>query len=626
MKNHFKPQRTEGVQPLSAIDSKNNKKFSKSDWAHNAENWLTRQEGWEDSKPSSQQAIGVHILRVEKLSHQSTEGLTDSEKEKVEVRNNRNKERLKKAVIDRILAGSEEALESDSTALRTIYGHDLPDDKLVESYLSNQREKLGVWIDYLDGETDAKLYPTWFKIYVMDGVENMGRYNAEKGIYEKRSNGTIAEYPDLNPAALAKTFDVVNDFYVKNNKPKEEKELELFNSGSFNRIYSKIKSETTFNVKIPEWFGDIKGTWKEYNPGMTKELMAASQGTPWCIQGSNMANQYLNFRGGKFYLLHLEDPETGALSETAAASIRMEGGEVAEISGVRDDSSQKIDISLLPSMIEKLEQLPGGEKFQNGLSRSLELIENFPEKARMDGLKYALGKVCNSVDGKIHFDESDIIINNLEELKKDFTLDEIFTDVRIKTLEPYIKAGFTTEEVFEKINTYGIDGYRSFVEAGIDKLRALEKIDDINPYEIEYFIEQGFSMEKVLERVSIFGPVTFKFYIEQDLPAEKVFERVQAVGSPEELKYYVEQGIPPEKVFEKVDFAVLRYFEDYVEQGIPPEKVFDKIDYVNKEDYQFYVDMGISPEKVFEKVHMQKYFRKIGHALLKVYGKLNRFL
>lgn len=332
-KNYFKPQRTEGVQPLSAIDSKNNKKFSKSDWARNAEDWLTRQEGWEDSKPSSQQAIGAHILRIEKLSRQSTEGLSDSEKKKVEARNSRNKERLKKALIDKIIVKPEKALESELRALHNIYGRDLSDNEVIENFLNSQREKLGAWIDYLDGGTGAELYPTWFKIYAMDGVENMGRYNAEKGMYEKRSNGTVAEFPDLNPAALAKTFDVVNDFYVKNNKPKEEKELELFNSGSFNRIYSKIKNETTFNVKIPEWFGNVKGSWKEYSPGMTEELMAAAQGTPWCIEGSYMAEQYLDREGGKFYLFHLEDPETGALSETAAASIRMEDGEVAEISG-----------------------------------------------------------------------------------------------------------------------------------------------------------------------------------------------------------------------------------------------------------------------------------------------------
>ena len=576
--NYLKPQRTEGVQPLSAIDSKINKKFSQSDWAHNAEDWLTRQEGWEDSKPSSQQAIGAHILRIEKLTRQSTEGLTDSEKEKVEARNSRNKERLKKALIDKIVVRSEKALESELATLHGMYGHNLSDNEVIESFLNNQREKLGKWIDYLDGGNGAELYPTWFKIYVMNGVENMGRYNAEKGMYEKRSSGTVAEFPDLNPAALAKTFDVVNDFYVKNNKPKEQKELELFNSGSFNRIYSKIKSETIFSIKVPEWFDDIKGSWKEYTPGMAKDLTLAAQGTPWCIEGSYMAEQYLGREGGKFYLFHLEDPETGALSETAVASIRMEFDEVAELSGIRDASEQNIDISLLPTMIEKLNQLPGGKYFSDILSGDLELIENLPENAKCYGLKEALTEIYYKINEKVHFDAGNIIINNLDELKKDFTIDEIIADAPVRSLEPYIKAGFTAQEVFEKVNSCDLDSFNALVKAGFDKLEVFEKV------------KCGVSVDMW----------DFKSYIEAGIPPEKVFEKVEYVDEYN-FNLFVEAGIPPEKVFEKVEYVDEDIFNSCIEAGIPPEKVFEKVECVSSNDIDFYIEKGVPRDIVLER-------------------------
>ena len=74
-----------------------------------------------------------------------------------------------------------------------------------------QRESLEKWANYLGDENCP--YPLWFKVYAWDGMTKMGRYSKEKARYETRNETTVAPYPYPDAEVLAKTFEVVNQYY-----------------------------------------------------------------------------------------------------------------------------------------------------------------------------------------------------------------------------------------------------------------------------------------------------------------------------------------------------------------------------------------------------------------------------
>lgn len=93
-------------------------------------------------------------------------------------------------------------------------GHTLSDYEkriLAEDIQKSQRESLKSWSDYLGSEESP--YPMWFKVYAWDGMSKMGVFDKEKQQFAKRDKRTVAPYPKLNPAVLAKVYGTISDFY-----------------------------------------------------------------------------------------------------------------------------------------------------------------------------------------------------------------------------------------------------------------------------------------------------------------------------------------------------------------------------------------------------------------------------
>ena len=263
---------------------------------------------------------------------------------------------------------------------------------LTEDIQKQQRESAQAWSDYLGDENSP--YPLWFKIYAWDGMSKMGVFDADKKQFTKRNQSTVAPYPKLNPAALAKVHGAIADFYGIADKDRyaegEEQDMQLaslIKSGNFNRLYSKMLLETKTIVKTPERTEDIDGEWVEYLPGNEESLAEAAEGTPWCIADPGTGGNYLeygNYGGGygdervedskaKFILFHLHDPTTKQLATNACASVRLgTDGNVAEVSGLND--GQALEDPLIPIVEEKVKSLPGGEKFLAAFADKKRLI------------------------------------------------------------------------------------------------------------------------------------------------------------------------------------------------------------------------------------------------------------
>lgn len=241
-------------------------------------------------------------------------------------------------------------------------------DELTSQLQEAQRTGLESWRNYL--ESTGNQYPVWFKFYAWDGMSRLGTFDKQKGHYGKRSNGTVAPYPQLNPAALGKVFEAVKD-----KGGNDQDVAKLVKIGNFNKLYSHILLDQKAVIPTPEKPEDVRGEWREYTKDDIQAITEAAEGTPWCIAGRSMAESYTS-NGGKFLLFHLQDPETGQVSPTAAASVRLDGrGQVVELSGLKGGASQYVEDSLIPTIQEKVNQLPGGEKYLQAFEDKQMLIQ-----------------------------------------------------------------------------------------------------------------------------------------------------------------------------------------------------------------------------------------------------------
>ena len=88
---------------------------------------------------------------------------------------------------------------------------DFEKEMLQKDIAERQQESIESWLDYLQNESCP--YPTWFKLYALDGVSKMGVFNSKRKQFTKRDTASVAPYPHLDQASLGKVFQAVIDFY-----------------------------------------------------------------------------------------------------------------------------------------------------------------------------------------------------------------------------------------------------------------------------------------------------------------------------------------------------------------------------------------------------------------------------
>jgi hypothetical protein len=214
--------------------------------------------------------------------------------------------------------------------------------QMVEMIREDQRAGLTLWLDYL---TEGGDYPSWFRYYVWESVTRLGPYSALHGGFQRRSRGTAARFPDLNPEALGQVFNTLN---------REESLNE-----SFATLYAEALQRC--GSMSPEERARTDGAWVRYEQTELRErgvqLAQSLQpyGTGWCTAGEATAQFQLS--KGDFHIYCSRDLNGRAVVPRIA--IRMEAGEVFEVRGV--DPHQEMEPSMLEIVEKKLGELPGGE-------------------------------------------------------------------------------------------------------------------------------------------------------------------------------------------------------------------------------------------------------------------------
>ncbi len=107
-----------------------------------------------------------------------------------------------------------------------------------EIIIENQKKTLESWINYLTDENAR--YPMWLKYWAFQGMLKMGTRDDARGIYQRRSDKTIAPFIDTNAAIIADCIQNMQEYVNGRHSGNEEIDVSL-QSGSFKKLYEHFE-------------------------------------------------------------------------------------------------------------------------------------------------------------------------------------------------------------------------------------------------------------------------------------------------------------------------------------------------------------------------------------------------
>jgi hypothetical protein len=239
--------------------------------------------------------------------------------------------------------------------------------------IEDQRSRMKAWLDELTGEGSSEV-PLSFRYWAFAEMLKQGDYDPVGNKYNKRTDATVANFPELDPQALALVFDEV----VKHRKgetpsaafSEEEKKQEfekLLKTENFGKLYAFMQ-EHVRSLKSPEeGLENIKGEWKLFPKGSPhEELTDPLQNfqTKWCIAGEGYAKSYLSHSDMWVYF---SEDANGQNTIPRACIVDNESQGITEVRGIvfSDEVTQHLDSYIAPVVQEKLQTIPSGEKLKS---------------------------------------------------------------------------------------------------------------------------------------------------------------------------------------------------------------------------------------------------------------------
>ena len=511
-------------------------------------------------------------------------------------------------------------------------------EKVAEQYRSVQKSDLRHYIDYFSARECP--YPTWFKVYSWDGLTHLSRSSKPDkdgfSVFQRRDKTTTSGFPKLNPAALAKVYDDITKHYdlptdaKKANKETNETDklvAKLVQSGNFAKLYSYEYAKLLKPIEVPEKAEDVHGEWIEYDINQVENISTAAEGTPWCIVSPSVARNYLAYgtygdlevdepykceNSARFILFHLTDPETGLLSKQACASIRLDpDGKVAEISGILDDSNQRLNDSLVTLVKEKTMGYPGGERMFQAFQDNEKLIQ-------LDK------KMKNSEP----FTEEDLNFI-YEKNRKIEQLNPYNRDSRIyafKNVSSLLKIGTDPNLLVDTLSAYDLEkSYSGLLESGADATHVAQKLGINGLYNhFDEFLRYNPDLNTIVDILSE-DPVRLAFCAEKlqkagvNIDLDKLVDDIgdnDKVG-PVLCKDLIKLGADPTHVAQKTNpryvFRSFHFFENNgakIDVNELLQRTTEKLYYSEQNNLLVDVspkellDLGANPTLLASKLHL----------------------
>jgi hypothetical protein len=204
-------------------------------------------------------------------------------------------------------------------------------EQMMDVAIEDQRASLDAWMEYLT--SDDAMYPAWFKYFVWKNITKLSQFDKERGEFKKRTDSTVAPYPDIYREPLAQIADIYLKVKEDNKNLKEPEIREAF-SQKFPSLYAELISKSL--AASMENREEVKGEWKKYQQGQSgdaEQLFESleGKGTGWCTAGKSTAETQIE--NGDFYVYYTND-SNGEPTQPRLA-IRMEGdNRIGEVRGI----------------------------------------------------------------------------------------------------------------------------------------------------------------------------------------------------------------------------------------------------------------------------------------------------
>lgn len=204
-------------------------------------------------------------------------------------------------------------------------------EQMKDVAIEDQKHSLDAWIDYLSSN-DA-VYPSWFKYFVWKNVTKLSQFDKERGEFKKRTDSTVAPFPDIYREPLAQIADIYEKVKADNKNLKEH-EIRVAFGKKFPNLYAEFISKSL--AASMENREEIRGEWVKYEQGRDGDAEKLFQslegkGTGWCTAGHSTAQTQIE--SGDFYVYYTNDKNDEPTQPRLA--IRMDGDDrIGEVRGI----------------------------------------------------------------------------------------------------------------------------------------------------------------------------------------------------------------------------------------------------------------------------------------------------
>lgn len=252
-------------------------------------------------------------------------------------------------------------------------------EQMMDVAIEDQRASLDAWMEYLISN-DA-MYPAWFKYFVWKNITKLSLFDKERGEFKKRTDSTVALYPDIYREPLAQIADIYLKVKEDNKNLKEPEAREAF-SKKFPALYAELISKSL--AASMENREEVKGEWKKYQQGQSGDAeklfeSLEGKGTGWCTAGKSTAETQIE--DGDFYVYYTND-SNGEPTQPRLA-IRMEGNnKIEEVRGILPH--QGVEPILQEVLDEKLKDFGTEADAYRKKSRDMKMLTALYQKREQE--------------------------------------------------------------------------------------------------------------------------------------------------------------------------------------------------------------------------------------------------
>ena len=192
-------------------------------------------------------------------------------------------------------------------------------DELAHTVVTDQRESLGAWFDYLTGK-ETQHYAPWARAFILTEVAKLSKFDQAPDRFPKRDRGQLSPFPELNHEALAHTFRALLD-----HANSERRDPFLFRETYARHLVAVQTARSDTAV--------VAGAWVRFARGSDPTALVAAiggHGTDWCTAEIGTALAHLSV--GDFHVFFSFDRELRPTIPRVA--IRFIDDRIAEVRGV----------------------------------------------------------------------------------------------------------------------------------------------------------------------------------------------------------------------------------------------------------------------------------------------------